>query len=121
MKTKVGEYLRKIRMEHGELLRDMAKNLDVSSSFLSAVENGKKKVPDTWPMKLKEIYDLDQLQLEELQYSILESGKVIELNVENVPSENRELAVSFARRFSSLDEKEARRLLSVLNDEKGDR
>lgn len=121
MRTKVGDYLRKIRMEHGELLRDMARKLEVSSSFLSAVENGKKKVPDTWPMKLKKAYDLDQAQLEEFHHSILESAKVIELNLENVPLENRELAVSFARNFSSLDEKAARRLLSVLDKEERDK
>ena len=43
MLTSLGTFLRKIRINKGEILRDMATNLGVSSAFLSAVENGKKK------------------------------------------------------------------------------
>ena len=43
MSTTLGAFLRKLRLQHGEKLKDMAENLNVSSAFLSAVENGKKK------------------------------------------------------------------------------
>ena len=45
--TKFGEYARDLRIDRGENLKEMAKNLGVSSAFLSAVENGKKQVPKT--------------------------------------------------------------------------
>ena len=43
MATTLGVFLRKLRLANDEILKDMAKNLGVSSAFLSAVENGKKK------------------------------------------------------------------------------
>ena len=43
MLTSIGRFLRKLRIDHGEILKDMADALGVSSAFLSAVENGKKK------------------------------------------------------------------------------
>ena len=43
MITSLGTFLRKLRLAKGEILKDMAECLGVSSAFLSAVENGKKK------------------------------------------------------------------------------
>ena len=48
MITPIGKFLRKLRIDTGEILKDMAEKLHVSPSFLSAVENGKKKMPSTW-------------------------------------------------------------------------
>ena len=45
MLTALGRFLRKIRIDRNELLKDMADKLEVSASFLSAVENGKKSMP----------------------------------------------------------------------------
>ena len=58
MITSVGKYLRKLRIDNGEILRDMADVLNVSSAFLSAVENGKKKMPTLWLPKLQKNYNL---------------------------------------------------------------
>jgi transcriptional regulator with XRE-family HTH domain len=45
MLTEFGQYLRKIRIDCGDLLKDMADKLGVTSSYLSAVETGKRNVP----------------------------------------------------------------------------
>jgi transcriptional regulator with XRE-family HTH domain len=47
MLTQLGIFLRKLRLDRGEILKDMAIKLNVSSSFLSAVENGKKRIPQS--------------------------------------------------------------------------
>ena len=46
MITRFGKELRKIRIDHGEILKDMAEKLQVTPSFLSSVEVGKKKCSD---------------------------------------------------------------------------
>ena len=56
--TKFGEYTRDLRIEEEENLRDMAEKLGVSSAFLSAVENGNKKIPKDWLEKISDIYNL---------------------------------------------------------------
>ena len=43
----LGKFFRKIRIDYGEILKNMADKLEVVF-FLSAVENGKKKMPSNW-------------------------------------------------------------------------
>ena len=41
MITEYGKFLRKLRIDQGQILKTMAEKLGVSAPFLSAVENGK--------------------------------------------------------------------------------
>ena len=59
MLTEFGKICRKIRIDHGELMRHMAFKLDVTASFLSAVENGKRNIPKKWCLIIIEMYDLN--------------------------------------------------------------
>lgn len=114
MVTSVGSFLRKLRIDNGEILRDMAKKLGVSSAFLSAVENGKKKAPNMWFSKLEAAYSLTSQQVEEFKNAVAESGDTVELNIRNAPDTNRRLAVSLAGQFDVLDEETAQKLLDIL-------
>ncbi|KHF28295.1 Helix-turn-helix domain protein [Anoxybacillus sp. BCO1] len=51
MLTEFGRFCRKLRIDNGELLKHMADKLGVTSSYLSAVENGKRNVPQDWVEK----------------------------------------------------------------------
>ena len=115
MKTVLGKFLRKLRLEKGERLKDMADKLDVSSAFLSAVENGKKKMPDTWYEKLANLYELSKEKQNELKNAVIESGETIELAIKGIPTSNRELAISFARHFDTLDEETSAQIFNLLN------
>ena len=114
MATKLGDYLRKLRLSNSEVLKDMAEKLGVSSAFLSAVENGKKKIPASWNEKLQEVYNLTAEEMESLKKAIMESSDIVELNIKNSSSSNRELAISFARQFESMDEETSKELLAFL-------
>lgn len=106
MLTQLGIFLRKLRLDHGEIMKEMAEKLDVSSSFLSAVENGKKKMPDSWYEIIVNLYCLDQEQQDELIKSIEESQKSIEINLKDLNSKKRNLVFSFARELNNLNEEE---------------
>ncbi|EJF87311.1 MULTISPECIES: helix-turn-helix domain-containing protein [Bartonella] len=67
MITPFGKTLRKLRIDHSERLLDMAKKLDISLAFLSAVEIGKKSVPVGMEEKIIELYALDQEAAERLR------------------------------------------------------
>ena len=118
MLTSLGTFLRKIRINKGEILRDMATNLGVSSAFLSAVENGKKKMPETWLPKLEEVYSLSAEQMSELRDAIAESSDIVRLNLETASPFSRQLAISFARQFDTLDEKTAKKISDILKKHK---
>ena len=120
MITCVGRFLRKLRIDRGEILKTMAETLGVSSAFLSAVENGKKKFPDAQLEKMEDYYSLTVNQMEELKTAVIESSDVVELNMSNVSFENRQLAVSFARKFDSLDEETSRKIINILNKHQED-
>ncbi len=118
MTTKIGDFLRKLRLDHQQILKDMAEILDVSSAFLSAVENGKKSMPDAWYPIFKENYNLSDEAMDDLRQAAMESQKAISLNLKNASSVNRQLAVSFARQFDGMDDATSQKLLSILKDRK---
>lgn len=120
MLTSIGKFLRKLRIDNEEILKDMAEKLGVSSAFLSAVENGKKKMPEGWSEKLKNLYSFSPEQEEELQKAIIDTNNVIEISLHNASDNHRALAISFAREFDSLDDETSAQLLKLLKRSKED-
>lgn len=114
MKTKLGGYLRRIRLKNGEILKDMAERLGVTSAFLSAVENGKKNMPEKWVDKLKELYHLTETERDELEVCAMESRHSIEINLKNATGQNRELAILFARSFENMSVEASGELMEYL-------
>lgn len=115
MLTSLGKFLRKIRIDQGEILKDMADKLGVTVSFLSAVENGKKKMPSSWSNKICVLYDLDVDQRNDFTTAIAETEDSIEMNLTGSSLGKRELAVSFARKFSDIDEGQAEAIRKILH------
>ena len=112
--TKLGRFLRKMRIDRGELLRDMSGKLGVAVSFLSSVENGKKSMPTEWAAKLVQIYQLSDLQKRGLDEAIAESEKGIGVKFEGLSPEKRQLSVAFARKIQSLSASDQKALQKVL-------
>ena len=56
MVNEFGKELRKIRIDHGEILKNMADKLKMTASYLSAIECGKRNIPEELILKLKDIY-----------------------------------------------------------------
>ncbi len=104
MITTFGKFCRILRMDRDQLLKDMADLLDVSSAFLSSVENGKKEVPSSWFEKIKLLYSLDEKKSEELFNAIEASRKELRINLEQMEAEDRILALSFARKLETISQ-----------------
>ena len=116
MKTKLGEYLRTLRLSNQQILKDMADILGVTSSFLSAVENGKKKMPETWYSVFQREYSLMDDEIDDLKQLAMESQNSIALDLRNSSSASKQLAVSFARQFNDMDEETSMQILSFLKE-----
>ena len=112
--TQLGKFLRKLRIDRSELLRDMAKKLDVALSFLSAVENGKKNMPSDWIIKLADIYSLTDDQKNELDAAVATSEKGIGVKFAGLSADERKLSVAFARKIKSLSASEQTQLERIL-------
>ena len=114
MVTEVGRFLRKLRIDEGEIILNMAEKLGVSASFLSAVENGKKRMPSSWNSRICEIYKLNLEQKEEFTNAIARTEEVIEMKLSTSDIKNKELAVSFARQFPDLDDEQTEQIKKIL-------
>lgn len=114
MLTKFGKVLRKLRIDNGELLKDMAEKLDVTSAYLSAVENGKRNVPQDWVSKITKIYSLNEEQSNELKNAAEESQLNIKVDLENLNREDRDLMIAFAREFKELNDEERNLIKNIL-------
>ena len=117
MLTNLGKFLRKLRIDRGELLKDMAGKLDVTVSFLSAVENGKKRMPSAWNNKICELYNLDEKQIIEFTQSVADSEEKVEVYLKDTNDKKRYAAVSFARRFSDFSDRQLDQLIKIIEEE----
>lgn len=64
--TQFGKFCRKLRIDHDEQLKDMASKLGITSSYLSAIENGKRRVTPEIMKEVAHVYELTEEQLNEL-------------------------------------------------------
>lgn len=64
--TEFGKFLRKLRIDNGELLKDMAIKLNTTPAFLSMVETGRRSIPKKWEEEIEKSYSLNLEQKEEL-------------------------------------------------------
>lgn len=114
MLTSLGRFLRKLRIDEGEILKDMAEKLQITVSFLSAVENGKKRMPSSWNNKICDMYQLSETQRQDFTTAIAETENAIEMNLSGKSLQNRELAISFARKFSDMDDSQVEAIKKIL-------
>ena len=120
MLTAFGCFVRKLRIDTGCLLKDMADSLEVTSSYLSAVEMGKRKIPSDWKEKIITIFNLEKKAINELQAAIQESQKELQLNLSNASKQQRDLAFTFARKLDGLDENEIKDIFNIFKKTEGE-
>jgi transcriptional regulator with XRE-family HTH domain len=103
MVTEFGKFLRKLRIDCGEIIQDMAGKLGVTASYLSAVETGKRNIPGSWVEEISDSYSLSQESRDDLAAAAARSASSVEVEFGNATPEKRDVAILFARRFESMD------------------
>lgn len=117
--TSFGEFMRILRVKNHEVMGDVAKMLEVKVPFLSAVENGKKNVPNEWIDKIVDHYNLDAKEREDLMEAIEESKTQYKIIMNDSGVNQRKAALRFARSFDGMDDDTAIAILKLLKDKKG--
>lgn len=118
MITEFGKVLRKLRIDHGEILKTMAERLNMTSSYLSAIECGKRNIPPDLIEKLVSIYELTEGEQEILSNARDKSLKSIEIELNTDNPIKRDLVLQFARKFDDMDDEFATQILKFLNHDK---
>lgn len=117
MVTEFGKILRKLRIDRNETLKTMAEKLNITSSYLSAIERGKRAIPVSLPDRLTSIYRLDIREQNKLHKAYDESidRVIIKLPPNNIYKRN--LALVFAKEINNLSNKQVTQLLKMITSE----
>lgn len=126
--TELGKYLKKLRIDRSETLSDMAEKLKVSSSFLSAVEVGKRNIPDTMVEKIETTYDFSDTQRQEFFEACSVTSNTVELKLNSVDGNGgkkaldevekarNDVALSFGWKFLDLSPEQINKIKDILEE-----
>lgn len=122
MTTPYGKAVRKLRVDAGLKMKDMADDLGVKSAYLSAVEAGRKRITEklleqtiSYFEALPE-YEEGQIR-NQLAPLVSQSQPDCTISLKGKADDDRELVAAFARRFSDLSVDQKDELKSLLNME----
>ena len=113
MATDLGKLLKKLRVDHDELLVDMGRRIDKSASFISAIERGAKAPPVGFEEVVVQAYRLDHQQAKELQRAADQSRAAFTIAAQTPKA--REVAGILARRMPALTDEELGDIFQILN------
>ena len=119
MLTKFGKFLRVLRMERGELLKNMAENLRISSAYLSSIEMGNREIPKSLPQDLIQKYNLNEEEQVEMQKAISASIKTIDISLANTTNLQKEAALVFARNLEKMNDTSIEEFLDFMKKREG--
>ena len=117
MATELGRFLRKLRIDKDELMKDMADRMKIASSTLSSIEMGRRNPPKGFVEKLASEYGIEGAQLDELKTAALQSMNEISMRISDMTDGDQRLAVSFARKFENLSQEDKDRIQRSLNED----
>lgn len=101
--TPFGKAVRHLRIEHEMLLGSMADALEVSASYLSQIESGKKPIPQGFADRVSILMGLDENEAAELRRQATLSTAEFRIQIsEDAPASDRILAGELAHEFARL-------------------
>jgi len=115
MITEFGKELRKLRLDLGITLYEMAKEIGMSSSFLSSIETGKKPAPPELVEVLASHFDLVKQAKGKLAELADKTRREVRIRLTETDASGAELVNSFARNFSELTEEQKEQIKAILN------
>lgn len=118
MTTEFGKELRKLRIDKDETLATMAKKLNISISYLSAIETGIRSVPNDFIEKLSIKYKLSKKETETFIEAMNRSKTSIDISLTSTLPFQRDLAIMLARKLPDLSDDECKKMLSILKEDK---
>lgn len=98
--TPFGIVVRKFRLDKGMRLLDLAHGVGRSAAFISAVETGRKSIPDGYVRAVAKAMDLSAAEIRDLRRAADRTKK--EVKVETLPEDQRELVAAFARKLDEV-------------------
>lgn len=112
-----GMFMKNIRKVKNVTLQSLANKLDVSVSFLSLLENGKKQIPLEYVNRISDALHLNDEEKKQLENSILISNKKMIIELDNLSNNQIEVSLLFASTIDELNEQQVDKIKNII---KGD-
>ena len=97
MITQLGKVLRIIRINSGDSMRTMAEKLELSSSYLSAIENGKRNVPKNFDAIVCKNYDLTEKEVKSLRDAIAATSDSVKVDLSELSETQKKLIFALTK------------------------
>ena len=113
MITEFGKVLRIIRINSGDSAKDMAEKLNISASYLSAIENGKRNIPVELENEIINVYNLSAKEKEKLLHAMSESAEGVKIDMSTIQKSRRQVIFALAK--YDLDDATIQQLCEVID------
>ncbi len=117
MLTEFGKLLRIIRINSGDSAKEMAQKLNMSPSYLSTIENGKRNIPIDMDKLLIEAYGLSDKDKEKLRKAMAESSDRVKIDLTDLAEKKRQMIFEITN--GELDEATIDELHQIIETKKG--
>ena len=97
MITEFGKALRKMRIDRNEYIKDMAEKLYISVAYLSAIENGKRAIPENLVGGIARAYRLEQDEVDALNQLKDKSNREVRISLIGKTQKQIEVVLRFAK------------------------
>ena len=102
--TELGKFLRILRINTGETAQQMAAKLEISASYLSTIENGKRNVPPDLEDAIIAKYSLTNEEKEKLKNVVVKSTEMVKIDLTELPENKRHVIFELTKNESLDDE-----------------
>lgn len=112
--TPFGKVVRQLRIEAEVRMVTMAEDMDVSVSYLSAVETGRRKLTDEFVEKVANYFRSKNLDVSQIYTAAEQTKEEVIIDIRNSDDTGREVVAAFARRFPTFSDEEKENFLKLL-------
>ena len=116
--SEYGEFLKHLRIDIREMLKNMADKLSIKSSYLSAIESGNRDIPPNLTELICSKYDLSDEECKKLHEAELnEDRKLVQIDMEKINANRlaKEVVLNFAGKAASLSDEQLEEINAILN------
>ena len=114
MLTALGKDLRKLRIDRGVNMMEMAAAMGLSTAMLSAIETGRKRVPGDFVDRLERAYPELTARRTQLEALVNLANREVRVSLDEASEDDALLVTELARRFSDLSDGQKDSLRSLL-------
>lgn len=118
--TRFAKFTRTLRIQNDEYLGQMARRLNVSTAFLSRIENGKAKPSEKIVNGLCTKYSLNEEQVKELHEIVDEARQKISLSSLQLEPAKEQMVYRFAKSINDFSDDELNEIYNkIIRIERG--